>query len=218
MKTMQNKLQQDVMDELQWDPSVDSSRIGISVDNGVVVLSGNVRSLAERLSAENAAKRVRGVLSVANELHVDLPGASLRDDAALAKAARDALRWNVLVPDESLQVTVSKGWITLEGEVPYGYQSRTAVSVVEQLTGVVGVTNRIVIKPSASPLDVQRKLTSALHRHVQLEAQNIETEVTGGKVVLRGKVGSWAERSLVEDAAWSAPGVREVDNRLEVRT
>jgi osmotically-inducible protein OsmY len=217
MKTMQSRLQHDVNDELQWEPSIDSSRIGVAVDGGVVVISGHVRSLAERVATEAAVKRVRGVTAVANELEIDLPGGNVRDDAHIAKAARDALQWNVFVPEDSIKITVSNGWLSLDGEVPYAYQARKATEQVEQLTGVVGVTNRIRVRPAAPPVDVHKQLTQALHRHARIEAQNIQSEIKDGKVVLRGKVGSWAERVLVENAAWAAPGVHEVENLLEVR-
>jgi osmotically-inducible protein OsmY len=216
MKTVQSSLQHDITNELQWDPILDSSRIGVAVDKGVVVLSGHVRNWMERSAAEEAVKRVRGVTTVANELQVDLAPTHVRDDVDIGKAARDVLRWSVLVPDEDIKVTVSKGRLTLEGKVPYDYQRRAALNAVEHLTGVVGVTNLIQVAPDVSPTDLRRKLTAALHRYAQLEADGIQVQTEGGKVVLSGKARSWCERDLVQDAAWSAPGVTEVDNRIVV--
>jgi osmotically-inducible protein OsmY len=216
MKTMQSNLQQNILDELKWEPSLDSSRIGVSVENGVVVLTGHVRNLVEKNIAEQAVKRVRGVSAVANELTIDILSGFVRDDVQIAKAAQLALQWNVMVPEDRLKVTVSGGWVSLEGEVPFGYQRRAAQSAVEQLVGVRGVTNKITVCPDVSPVDLRRRLNAALHRYARLEAANIDTITEGSKVVLTGKVHSWAERDQVQDAAWSAPGVTEVDNRIAV--
>jgi osmotically-inducible protein OsmY len=216
MKTMLNSLQKDVESELQWDPILDSARIGVAVDQGVVVLTGHVRNWMERHAAEEAVKRVRGVNTVANELKVDLQPAETRDDVEIGRIARDALRWNVLVPDEQIKVTVANGWVTLDGKVPYDFQRRNALAAVQHLTGVVGVSNLIRIETQVSPLDLRRKLTAALHRYAQLEADHIQVKTEGSKVTLTGKVRSWPERDLVQETAWSAPGVTDVDNRLMV--
>jgi osmotically-inducible protein OsmY len=218
MKTMQSSLQQDVESELQWEPALDSARIGVSVDQGVVVLTGHVRNWMERQAAEEAVKRVRGVTTVANELEVDLLPGHVRDDVDIGRAARDALRWNVLVPESQIKVMVAKGWVTLEGKVAHDYQRRTAVATVQHLTGVVGVTDLIKIETPVSPFDLRRKLAAALHRYAQLEADGIQLQVDGSKVTLTGKARSWRERDLIQEAAWSAPGVTAVDNRLEVRS
>lgn len=180
------------------------------------MLTGQVRSLAEKLAAERAAKRVRGVHAVANELRVEVISGHVRDDVDIAKAVQNALRWNVSVPDDRIKIAVSKGWVSLEGDVPYGYQRRAAEAAVEHLVGVVGVTNSIVVRPPVSPGDVRRQLNAALHRYAQLEAQQVQVETSGGKVVLTGRVRSWHERQLAEDAAWAAPGVTNVDNRIDV--
>jgi osmotically-inducible protein OsmY len=216
MKTIDSTLQKEILEELQWEPSLDSSRIGISIEKGVAVLTGHVRNLVERGIAERAVKRVRGVSAVANDLVVDLDRVLVRDDADIAKAALQALQWNVMVPHEKIQLSVTNGVVTLEGEVAHGYQRTSAQNTVEQLTGVKSVTNRIRVQPSAAPLDVRRKLNQALHRYARLEAEAISADVEGNRVVLRGKVHSWAERDIVQDAAWSAPGVSEVDNRIQV--
>jgi osmotically-inducible protein OsmY len=216
MKTAQTSLQKDILDELQWEPSLDSSRIGVSIEKGVAVLTGHVRNLVERGVAERAAKRVRGVTAIANELTVDLGRLEARDDADIAKAAVQALSWNVMVPQNRVQVTVSNGVVTLEGEVGYAYQRTAAQNTVEQLTGVKSVYNRLVVKPSVAPIDLRRKLNAALHRYARVEAEGINADVEGSRVVLRGKVHSWAERDIVQEAAWAAPGVSEVDNRLSI--
>jgi len=216
MKTAQTSLQKDILDELQWEPSLDSSRIGISIEKGIAVLTGHVRNLVERGIAERAAKRVRGVAAIANELVVDLDRLEARDDADIAKSALQALSWNVMVPQGHVQLSVTNGCITLEGEVGYGYQRTAAQNTVEQITGVKSVINRLRVTPSVAPIDLRRKLNAALHRYARVEAEGIHAEVEGSRVVLRGKVHSWAERDIVQDAAWAAPGVAEVDNLLTI--
>lgn len=216
MQTTQSDLQTTVLAELRWEPGIDSSRIGVAIEKGVVELRGQVRTFAEKLAAEAAVKRVRGVNAVANELEVDLVSTHVRGDVDIAKAAVDALRWNVNVPDENIKVTVAKGWVTLEGSVPNAYQRLAAESSVESLTGVRGVANRIAVVPQASSKDVRRQLTVALHRYAQLEADAVQVAADGDKVTLTGKVRSWAERDLVQGAAWKVPGVAHVDNRVLV--
>jgi osmotically-inducible protein OsmY len=216
MRTVQSDLQNNVLAELRWEPGIDSSRIGVAIEKGVVELTGQVRTLAEKRAAEAAVKRVRGVTAVANELEVELLAVHVRGDVDIAKAAVDALKWNVNVPDERIKVTVAKGWVTLEGTVPAAYQRLAAESSVEALTGVKGVLNHITVTPSASAQDVRRQLTSALHRYAQLEADSVDIAAEGNKITLTGKVHSWAERDLVQGAAWKVPGVAHVDNRLLV--
>jgi osmotically-inducible protein OsmY len=218
MKTLQSDLKQDVENELRWTPALDSARVGVAVDQGVVVLTGHVRNWMERQAAEEAVKRVKGVNTVANELEVDLLPGHVRDDIDIGRAARDALRWNVLVPEAQIKVTVAKGWVTLEGKVAHDFQRRAATGSVQHLTGVVGVTNLLKIETQVSPFDLRRKLETALHRYAQLEADAIQLKVDGSKVTLTGKARSWRERDLVQEAAWSAPGVTEVDNHIEVRS
>jgi len=216
MKTAPHSLQKDILDELQWEPSLESSRIGVSIEKGVAVLTGHVRNLVERGIAERAAKRVRGVTAIANELVVDLNRLEARDDADIAKSAMQALSWNVMVPQDTVQITVTNSCITLEGEVAFGYQRTAAQSTVEQITGVKAVVNRLRVTPAVAPVDLRRKLNAALHRYARVEAEGIHADVEGSRVVLRGKVHSWAERDIVQDAAWAAPGVAEVDNLLTI--
>lgn len=211
-----NELQQDVLRELQWEPSVDAAHIGVSVKNGVVTLSGHVPSYAEKYAAEKAAKRVHGVRAVANELDVNLPGSSERTDEDVAMGVVNALKANTLVPDQKVKVTVSKGWVTLEGEVEWNYEKTAAENAIRYLTGVKGVSNLITVKPRVSPSDIKDKIERAFKRSAELDANRITVEVDGGKVTLRGTVRSWAERDEAAREAWAAPGVWSVENHIVV--
>src|SRR4051812_35151667 len=168
-----SELQQKVLDELRWDPSVDAVHIGVSVKDGVVTLTGHVPSYAEKYAAERAAKRVGGVRAVANELDVKLPEGSRRTDEDIAAAAVNALRWNILVPADKIKVTVSKGWITLEGEVNWQFQRAAAERAVRDLPGVVGVSNYIVVKPRVRPTEIKARIQDALKRSAEVDAGNI---------------------------------------------
>jgi osmotically-inducible protein OsmY len=213
-----NQLQRDVQDELRDEPSVDASQIGVAARGGIVTLTGSVPSYAEKLAAEEAAKRVYGVSGVADEIQVRLHDGSVRDDTDIAKAALQALRWNTLVPDEQIQVTVDKGWVTLEGALDWQYQRAAAESAVRALTGVKGVINSVRIKPRAlvKPADVKQKIFEAFRRNAELEARRIGVDAREGKVVLHGNVHDWAEAAEAQRAAWAVPGVAEVENRLFV--
>jgi len=210
------ELKKAVESELNFEPSIDAAAIGVAVKDGVVTLSGRVPSYWEKIAAERAAARVAGVKAVANELEVRLPGSSQRTDEDIARAAVDALRWNVLVPHDRIKVKVSKGWVTLEGSVDWQYQKSAAEKTVRKLTGVVGVSNLIEVKPSVSKAEVKSAIEAALKRLAEIDANRIHVDTEDGKVVLSGSVRSWFEREEAERAAWSAPGVRTVEDHIAV--
>jgi len=217
MKKTNKELQQDVLDELQFEPSVDASHIGVAANDGIVTLTGSVKNYAEKYAAVHSAERVAGVRGVADEMKVDLPSMHIRNDEAIARAAANALQWNVWVPSKHIKIKVDSGWITLEGEVEFKYQQMTAEYVVSNLTGVKGVTNLITLKRRAvKPEDVKTKIDTALRRTAELDADRIRVEVVNDKVILRGNVHSWAERQEAERAAWSAPGVFALEDDLVI--
>ena len=209
-------LQRDVFDELKWEPAVHSTDVGVIVKDGVVTLEGVVDSYPEKWAAERAAKRVSGVKALALELEVKLPGSGEQTDADIAEAAENALKWDVLVPQDRIKVTVEKGFLTLEGQVDWDFQRSAAKRAVQYLTGVKGVANAITVKPKVAPTDVKAQIEAALKRNAILDAQHIKVQANGGKVTLRGNVRSWAERDEAEAAAWAAPGVNEVTDFIAV--
>jgi osmotically-inducible protein OsmY len=217
MKT-NTELQRDVMDELEFEPSVNAANIGVAAKNGIVTLTGKVSSYAEKYTATEAAERVFGVKAVTDEMKVDLPSFHKRDDEDIAQAAVNALQWHVSVPKDAVKVKVHQGWVTLEGKVDYKFQQTAAQNAVQNLMGVTGVSNLITVKtvvtPSAS--DVKVKIENALSRAAELDGEHINVEVSGNKVTLKGNVHSWAERNEAERAAWSAPGVWNVDDQIVI--
>ncbi len=192
------------------------NEIGVAVKDRVVTLTGYVDAYTKRWAAEDAARRVRGIKAVANEIEVRLPSSSERTDADIAAAAVSGLEWDAILSTEKVKVTVSKGWVTLDGEVEWQYQKADAERVVRRLKGVKGVTNLITVKPTVSPSDLKKKIEQALTRSVQEDADSIQLEVNGGTVILKGKVRSYLEKKEAERAAWLAPGVTSVDNRITI--
>jgi len=208
------ELQQDVMNELKWEPIVKAAEIGVAVKDGVVTLSGYVDSYVKKWAAERAAARVFGVRAVTEAIQVRLPGSLKRSDEDIARAVANVLEWNVLVPHGRVKVQVQDGLVTLSGEVDWGYQKFAAEEAVRYLMGVVWFSNQITVKPTVKPQDLKDKIVSAFRRNALLDSRRITVETRGGWVILSGSVRSWGERAEAQWAAWAAPGVFEVENNI----
>ena len=211
-----SEIERDVRDELKWDPDLDAEDIAVSVKNGVVTLAGFTRSYSDRLEAEAAAKRVAGVLAVANDIEVRLPAIDQRPDPDIARDAVSALKAELPISYDRIKVIVKDGWVTLEGAVEWRYQKNTADSAVRKVKGVKGVTNVITVKPKVEPSELQRKIIDAFKRNAEVDANRITVEANGSEVILKGTVRSWIEREEAERVAWSAPGVTRVEDRIVV--
>ena len=216
MKKSDEQLQRDVQDELHWDPKTSRAEIGVVARDGVVTLTGQVDSFAQRWAAMKAAERVVGVTAVADEMTVHLPTDYKRTDMDIAHAVANALRWDIEVPEDKIKARVDDGWVTLHGEVEWEFQRLAALRDVRTLTGVRGVTNSITLRPRAFAPEVKTRIEGALKRSAESDASHISVIATDGEVTLRGKVHSWAARDDAERAAWSAPGVRKVRDELLV--
>src|SRR5215472_805095 len=210
------ELREAVEEALDWEPSVDAKGVGVSVQDGIVTLSGRVPSFAQKRETEKVAGSVRGVRAVACELDVVLPTHSERSDEDIARAAAHAIAWNTLLPEDAIGIWVDAGRVTLEGTVDWQYRRKAAAASVRYLAGVCDVNNHIVVKPRADRAAAKAHIDAALLRNAQLDANRIHVDVYGSRLVLTGTVESWVERRVAERAAWATPGVSEVDNLLEV--
>jgi osmotically-inducible protein OsmY len=209
-------IKRDVEAELQSDPSIDATDIAVAVKNGVVTLSGFVPKFMDKLEAEAAAKRVAGVVGLANDLEVRLPLSDKRPDPEIARDAVAAVKTQLPFSWQQIKVIVDKGWVTLEGQVEWNYQREEAERAVRRVKGVTGVINTIQLKPRVEPSEIKRKIEEAFRRSAEIDASRITVETNGGEVVLRGTVRSWAERQEAERAAWKAPGVTRVVNQIAI--
>jgi osmotically-inducible protein OsmY len=215
MKT-DSELKKDVLAELLWDPLISETKVGVTVNEGVVTLTGHLDTYAEKVAAKRAAERVSGVKAIAVELDVIPAGIHQRSDTEIALAVEHALSWNTSVPQGRVKVAVEKGWVTLTGDLDWNFQRRAVERMVRPLKGVVGITDNIQLKTLPIPLKLQERIQDALTRQAMREARRIEVSVEGSEVTLRGHVHSWAERNAAEGASWSAPGVVRVNNQLTV--
>jgi osmotically-inducible protein OsmY len=215
MKT-DSEIKKDVLSELQWDPLISETKVGVTVNEGVVTLTGHLDTYAEKVAAKRAAGRVSGVKAIALEIDVIPAGIHQRSDTEIALAVEHALSWNTSVPQDRVKVTVEKGWVTLTGDLDWNFQRRAVERMVRPLKGVVGISDNIQLRTLPVPLKLQERIQEALTRQAMREARRIEVSVEGSEVTLRGHVHSWAERNAVEGASWSAPGVTCVNNLLLV--
>jgi osmotically-inducible protein OsmY len=213
---LDSDIKRDVEDELRWDPDIDATDIAVAVHNGVVALSGFVRSYAQKTQAERDAKRVAGVVGVANDIEVRLPVLDQRPDPDIARDAVSALKSELPFSSENIKVIVKDGYITLEGAVEWNYARERAENAVKRIRGAKGVRNAIEVKPKVQPYEIRRKIEDALRRSAEIDASRITVEASGSEVILRGTVRSWAERQEAERGAWAAPGVTKVDNRIVI--
>jgi osmotically-inducible protein OsmY len=209
-------IQKDVIDELAWDPQVDSSSIGVTVRDGIVRLHGSVPSFAEKIAAEKACRRILGVEAIVDDLEVRFKPGFVVKDERIAKAAIDALKFNTLLPKDAVTVTVDNGWVQLTGEVSWYYQKQAAESAVRYLPGVTSVTNSITVIQSVNKAEVKQKIEAAFKRSAQIDSEQVKVEAIDGKVVLKGAVRNWGEKKAAEDAAWLAAGVTDVRNELKI--
>lgn len=208
-------LRQDIIDELDFEPSINAANVGVAVSDGVVTLSGHVATYAEKVRIEEVVWHVRGVKAIAEEVEVRPAGTHKTSDDEIARRAVNQIRWSTVVPDDAIHVKVHNGWVTLSGEVDWQYQKTAAYEAVRGLAGVRGVSNLVEITPAASVGDIRKRIEAALQRNAAVEADGIEVTVDkDGLVTLKGRVKAWPERKIVERAAWAVPGVKSIDDRL----
>jgi osmotically-inducible protein OsmY len=210
-------IRRDVQNEMHWDPSINDAGIGVAVKDGVVSIFGEVEHFADRWAAEEIVKRVSGVRAIANEIEVKIPAGGERTDSDIANAAANALKWNVSLAACEIQTVVRHGWITLSGQVQHGYQRIAAENAVRYLLGVKGIANELIVKPAVQMADVKHKIVEAFERQAKLDAKDIEVKVEDDQITLKGFVRSWREKDDAARAAWAAPGVTRVENKLQVQ-
>lgn len=212
------EIQNDVMEELEWEPTINATEIGVAVKNGVVTLSGTVDTYLKKLTAEKAAKRVAGVKAVAEDIEVKLEGSFIRNDTEIATAIINALKWHASLNEERIKVKVEDGVVTLDGQVDWEFQRSSAVSQIQNIVGVKRVVNNVEIKPRVVPKELKQKISRAFHRSATLDADKISIDIAGETVTLKGKVRSWSEKNDAENAVWAAPGVNKVINNIEIES
>ncbi len=211
-----SELKQSVLDELSWEPSVEAAHIGVTANSGVVTLTGHVSNYAHKSHAEAAVSRVKGVKAVVENIEVKLPSSYERDDEEIAAAAIDRLGWNSNIPADAVKVKVEDGWITLTGALTWQFEKSAAEDEIRTLTGVVGVSNQIVLKPRLDASSVRSGIERALHRSWYYDPNTIKVNADGGTITLTGSVSTWNARQLAGSAAWSAPGATSVVNDITV--
>jgi osmotically-inducible protein OsmY len=209
-------IEKNVKDELAWDPELDATDIAVSVKNGVVTLAGFVHRFVDKYEAEAAAKRVAGVVGVANDIEVRLPSVDERPDPEIARDAVAAVKSQLPISSENIKIIVKNGWVTLEGEVEWQYQRDAAETAVRRVSGVKGVSKMLQLRPRAQPSDIERKIQDAFRRNAEIDADRITVEMNGSAIILKGTVRSWLERAEAERVAWAAPGVTQVEDRIVV--
>jgi osmotically-inducible protein OsmY len=211
-----SELKKVVLEELNWEPSVDAAHIGVTAKDGVITLSGHVDNYSHKDGAERAASRVRGVRAVVEEIDVKLPYDVKRSDEDIAAAAIDRLGWNSSIPDGAIEVKIEKGWVTLSGTVDWHFEKEAAERDIRALSGVVGVSNQVLVKPAVSASKVKDDIEQALRRSWYYDPDTIRVDALGGKIKLTGSVTTWNARQLAGMTAWSAPGATSVDNAINV--
>jgi osmotically-inducible protein OsmY len=209
-------IRDDILAEIDWEPQIESTEVGVTVKNGAVTLTGTVGSYSEKLAAERAVKRVKGVHAIAEEMKVKYASDRSVSDEDIAERISNIIEWNTSIPRDAVKAEVRSGYVTLSGDVDWNYQREAARNHIANVRGVIAVSNLINVKPRVAKADVSKEINRALHRNADLEASHVQVDVSGGKVTLSGNVKAWHERKLVEEAVWAAPGVTQVVDNLRI--